>query len=725
MGNLSILLIIISVITSCAGPNKTPDMPIVKPNVVFEEVDGLVAVEAEYFYKQTETEIRRWFITSAETAPDPDKDSDPPHVAGAGNNAYLEILPDTRVTHEDELIGGDNFANTPPPVIGVLHYKIHFDNPGRYYVWVRAFSAGSEDNGIHVGIDGTWPESGHRLQWCEGKHTWRWESKKRTERIHCGEAGLIWIDVGEKGVHDITFCMREDGFEFDKFILTKDPFFNRPSDAGPEVCVKKGKLPKPFPKVAVEFKYKEDWESLANHNEQPDWFQDAKFGIYFHWGVYSVPAFGSEWYPRNMHLPDNPVYKHHLEKYGPSSEFGYHDFVPGFKAEYFDADKWADLFQKAGARFAGPVAEHHDGFSMWASKATPWNVKKMGPQKDITGELAEAFRKRHIKLITTFHHARNLQRSQKIGEETWKSHYPYFENIPPSSTDEKLQKLYGNIPEEKWLESIWLAKLKEVIDDYQPDIMWFDSWMDEIPESYRQKFCTYYLNEAQNWGKEVVIVRKQDDLPLDVSVDDLEKSRKNRLEEKSWMTDETVSTGSWCYTENLKIKPAADVLHVLIDIVSKNGVLLLNISPKADGSIPQDQKQVLLEIGAWLKKYGEAIYGSRPWYTYGEGPTKEPEGHFENHEKFLKIKYSAEDVRYTRQGKTIYATLLGSPEKGKTILLKTFAADQLPEPVTIADVTIPGSDSRVDWELKDSGLQVNLPDSELEEMAVVLKVNTQ
>ena len=228
-----------------------------------------------------------------------------------------------------------------------------------------------------------------------------------------------------------------------------------------------------------------------------------------------------------------------------------------FTAEYFDAEEWADLFVKAGTRFAGPVAEHHDGFSMWDSDKTPWNAMDKGPGKDITGELKKAFDSRGLRLITTFHHAKHLQRyTGRVEEELNRdvgpfqmfrnSHYPPFEGMPPVGTGEELKYLYGNLPEDLWLEEVWFGKLKEVIDNYQPDILWFDSWLDQIPEHYRQKMCAYYLNEAEEWGKEVVIVRKQDDLPLDVSVDDLEKSRKNELDEKTWMTDETISKGSWC-----------------------------------------------------------------------------------------------------------------------------------------------------------------------------------
>ena len=484
----------------------------------------------------------------------------------------------------------------------------------------------------------------------------------------------------------------------------------------------------------IEPKYQENWESLAKHNEQPDWFQDAKLGIYFHWGVYSVPAFGSEWYPRNMHFESQKEYTYHLENFGHPSEFGYHQFAQMFKAENFNANEWADLFVKAGARFAGPVAEHHDGYSMWDSEITPWNTKDTGPGRDITGELAEAIKGRGMKFITTFHHARNLQRYKgKEKEETENnaenptrafrnSHYPLFEGMPPAYDDEKLNYLYGNIPEEKWLEEVWFGKLKEIVDKYQPDIIWFDSWLDQIPENYRQKFCAYYLNEADKLGKEVVIVRKQDDLPLECSVDDLEKSRKNKLEEKSWMTDETVSTGSWCYTQDLKIKPAADVLHVLIDIVSKNGVLLLNISPKADGIIPDDQKNVLLNMGEWLKTNGEAIYETRPWYTFGEGPTKEPEGHFSNHREFLKIKYSEKDFRYTTKNNIVYATVLGWPGNNTELTFESFSKENWKNFREIKNVSLLGCQNEIQFKLTEKGLTVTTPDTMVNNMAIVFRV---
>ena len=222
--------------------------PIVGEEVVFEEADGMVAVEAEFFYTQTNTETRQWYRTSRDESPHAGKDPDDPHVAGASNHAYLDILPDTRITPDDQLIAGETFS-AEPGTLAVLHYQVQFNTPGKYYVWVRAFSTGTEDNGLHAGVNGTWPESGQRLQWCEGKNSWRWESKQRTREVHCGEPCLIFLEIIEPGLHDIQFSMREDGFEFDKFILTLDREYTPGDVAGPAVKLKSGKVPPPYPAV--------------------------------------------------------------------------------------------------------------------------------------------------------------------------------------------------------------------------------------------------------------------------------------------------------------------------------------------------------------------------------------------------------------------------------------------------------------------------------------------
>lgn len=225
--------------------------PVVSSDVVFAEHDGLVAVEAEHFFRQTLAEVRSWHVASSESSPEVIPDGDPPHVGGASGGAYLEVLPDTRRTHADKLINGTNFSNTPGK-LAVLHYKVHFSTAGRYYVWVRAHSTGPEDNGLHVGLDGSWPASGQRMQWCAGKNTWHWESRQRTEKEHCGEPFKIFLDVKEAGEHTIHFSMREDGFEFDKWLLTTDRNLARPEFLGPNAVVRAGTPLKPFPFVKAE-----------------------------------------------------------------------------------------------------------------------------------------------------------------------------------------------------------------------------------------------------------------------------------------------------------------------------------------------------------------------------------------------------------------------------------------------------------------------------------------
>jgi len=406
--------------------------------------------------------------------------------------------------------------------------------------------------------------------------------------------------------------------------------------------------------------YRPDWEDLKRHQEAPEWFRDAKFGIYFHWGVYTVPAYGNEWYPKWMHVKpggeQRSYYEYHVTHYGEPSEFGYHDFVPMFKAEHFDAEEWADLFVQAGARFAGPVAEHHDGFAMWASELTPWNVGSKGPRRDTTGELERAIRQRGLKFITTFHHERTR---------TW---YPRVPGWPTTSTDPELRMLYANLSEELF-NQIFLAKLGEVIDQYRPDLIWFDGRLEEIQEPYHLRFLAYYFNSAAKWGREVVVTTKGHDYPPEIAVEDIERGRLNHLADFPWLTDDSIARGSWCYTQNLHLRTTQEIVHELIDIVSKNGCLLFNIAPRSDGVIPQEQREILLGIGKWLRVNGEALYATRPWLAFGEGPQRV----VGKGRTLRDVAYTWQDVRYTRSkdGKTVYAIVLGWPQAKEITLTAT------------------------------------------------------
>jgi alpha-L-fucosidase len=466
--------------------------------------------------------------------------------------------------------------------------------------------------------------------------------------------------------------------------------------------------------------YTAEWESLKQRNSEPEWFRDAKFGIYFHWGVYCVPAFSNEWYPRNMYDKKSVEYKHHVKTWGEPNKFGYPDFVPMFRAEKFDADEWAELFKKVGAQFAGPVAEHHDGFSMWASRVTPWNAKDMGPRRDIVGELEKAIRKRGMRFVTTFHHERNgLYEITRNGKTYWTGHYEFVKRyFPELLNDPKRAIMYGYMPAEKFYQ-MWEDKLIEVIDNYHPDLMYFDSWLDEIPDKYKMEYLAHYFNDASRLGKEVVVTYKQEDLPKEVGVEDYEKGRTDILTDYAWLTDDTISKGSWCYTEDLKIKKPMEIVRTFVDIVSKNGQLMLNISPDANGTIPENQKRVLLAIGEWMKTNGEAIYGTRPFLDYGEGPAKMESGGM-----FAKMKggYTAKDIRYTRKGDTVYATTLGWPGENTEVTMKIFGKGAKAENVMVKKVTMLGTRQKIKWRRTGEGLVVTTPAKKVSDLAVVFKL---
>ncbi|RZF59895.1 alpha-L-fucosidase [Sphingobacterium corticibacterium] len=400
--------------------------------------------------------------------------------------------------------------------------------------------------------------------------------------------------------------------------------------------------------------YTPDWESLHQHTPVPEWMRDAKFGIYCHWGVYSVPAYGNEQYYFYMHQNSESTdflmggHNRHIEMYGPLSEFGYHDFIPMFKGEKFDADEWATLFKESGARFAGTVAEHHDGFSMWDSKYTPFNAKEMGPKRDIIGELGKSIKARGLKFITSLHHENN---------------YTYVKVKPEwAANNPKYAKMYGCLmPHEEWLQ-MWLNKSNEVVDKYSPDLVYFDAWMDQIPERYKLDFLSNYFNQAQKTKQEVIVTYKNNDFPRTIGMLDHEMFSPDEMDSIPWLCDLTISAGyhrSWGYVKGMKLSTHKEILHKLIEIVSNNGHLLLNLSPMADGSIPQDQKDVMANVGVWLWSYGESIYGTRPYVVSNE------------------ITADGKRVHYTRKGKSIYAIFLDWPGTEKQITLSGLSSNNL------------------------------------------------
>jgi alpha-L-fucosidase len=413
-------------------------------------------------------------------------------------------------------------------------------------------------------------------------------------------------------------------------------------------------------------KYEADWVSLKQH-ETPQWLKDAKFGIYTHWGIYCYTATrgNATWNSfAAYHEPESKAAQDFYKKYGKvTTEFGYKDLIPKFTAEKFNAEEWADLFAKSGAKFAGPVAEHHDGFAMWDTKYSDWNAAKMGPERDVLGELEKAIKAKGLKYVTAFHHAAS-----------W-FFFPTWDKTKDCSNPE-YSGLYGPIhepdavPTKEFLDE-WYGKLIEVVDKYDPDFVWFDFALDIIREDYVKNFVAYYYNKALEREKDVIISYKHHDLPPGVGLYDLELGQEPELTHYDWITDTSIDDqGAWGYIPDLNYKPVNRLVDNLVDRVSKNGYLLLNIGPKWDGTIPEDAKKGLLGIGNWLEVNGEAIYGTTSWVKSGEGPTgveigDEGDAMFNESD----INYTKEDIRFTVKGDVLYATILDWP--GESVLIKS------------------------------------------------------
>ncbi len=440
------------------------------------------------------------------------------------------------------------------------------------------------------------------------------------------------------------------------------------------------------------------WESLAQ-TRVPKWYMDAKFGIFLHWGIYSVPAFSNEWYARNMYMKGTPEFEHHLETWGPHDKFGYKDFLPMFQAEHFSADAWADLFASAGAKYVVPVAEHHDGFPMYDTALSRWNAAKMGPKRDVVGELGAAVRRRGMVLGVSSHRAEHWW-FMSGGRE-----YPSDVNDPAYADFYGPAQSLGETPSQEFKDD-WLARCCELVDKYKPQLFYFDTYAERPPlKPYLRHFAAYYYNRAAAWNLDVAINYKNDMFERRTGVIDVERGQLGEINPDFWQTDTAIGDKSWCYIKNETYKTPEYLIANLADIVSKNGTLLLNVGPKPDGTFTDDDRNVLVKIGAWLKAYGEAIYGTRPWRIFGEGPTDVPDGHFTETNR---APFTAEDIRFTtRNQRTLYAIALGQP-RGQ-LLVRSLSTNLKLYPHTVANVQMVGTDEPLKWTRDSQGLHVQLP----------------
>jgi alpha-L-fucosidase len=371
------------------------------------------------------------------------------------------------------------------------------------------------------------------------------------------------------------------------------------------------------PKPLIDGPFKPNWASIRDQHHTPAWFNPAKFGIFIHWGLYSIPAYGNEWYIKHMYNSDIAW---HTQHYGAPDKFGYKDFIPLFTVPKYDPTEWAQLFKDAGAKYVIPVAEHHDGFAMWNSDLTPWCAGKMGPKRDLTGELAAAVRKQNLIFGLSTHrmeHHTFAYPKAGLANDQFDPKYAGFYGppIPGDMNDGGASEAF---------QEDWLARVQELVDKYEPQMIYFDNGIN--PRSYddvKLRAASYYFNSAAKWGKDVTFATK-DWAYLAGSVQDFEKSGRmpKWIYPFSWQVDDALCS-TWGYTEGPKpmnVRSAASVVEELVEICSMGGNLMLNISPKGDGSIPENQQRSLREVGEWLKANGEGIYDSRPWRLMGEGP---------------------------------------------------------------------------------------------------------
>ena len=482
-------------------------------------------------------------------------------------------------------------------------------------------------------------------------------------------------------------------------------------------------------------------DSLTNYH-CPDWFRDAKFGIWAHWGPQAVPMFG-DWYAKHIYTPGNRQYQHHLENYGHPSTNGYKDIIPLWKAEKWDPNRLMALYQKAGAKYFVSMGSHHDNFYLWNSKLHRWNAVNMGPHRDVVGDWQKAAKKHGLRfgvsehLGASFTWFQDSHKSDKTGP---------LAGVPYDGADPRYQDLY-HFPAEpgdggwystnpRWQQQ-WFDRIKELVDGYHPDLLYTDGGVPFGNEVGRSLIAHLYNSDLKRRdrsardsfslrGAELLVNRdlgRSGNLEVIYTckqrsegrwIEDLERGVMARINPDPWQTD--TSIGDWYYNQNWKFRPASWNIHMLVDIVSKNGNLLLNVVQRPDGSLDPEVLQALEAMAMWINVHGEAIYGTRPWRVYGEGAVKAKGGSFGED-----FRYTSKDIRFTTKGKTLYAIALGWPEDGQ-LTVKSLAQPLGEKGNRIQSVSLLGYRGKIDWTQTTNGLVVTVPAQQVSPYTAALKI---
>lgn len=465
--------------------------------------------------------------------------------------------------------------------------------------------------------------------------------------------------------------------------------------------------------------YKDDWASLSSYRV-PEWYEKLRFGIFIHYGLFTVPAFDTEWYPRMMYVRDSKAYEHHILTYGKHTEFGYKDFIPMFRAENFDADRWAEIFKRSGAQYVIPVAEHHDGFQMYGSELSSYNAVDMGPHKNIIGELKKAVEKAGMIFGTSSHRIEHyffLGEGRDLDSDI-KGEFRRGDMYWPSVKGPKdFDACDGECPPSEEFMQDWLVRTCELVDKYKPSIIYFDWWIQRVElKPYLRKFLAYYYNRSSEWDRVAVVNYKHDAVPFGVAVPDIERGQFAAQKPYRWQSDTAMCFNSWCHTVNNKYKEAKDILCDLVDIISKNGTMLLNIGPKEDGTFTDEETGILSKIGEWMELNREAVYDTVPYKIYGEGPTAVADGGFNDGNV---KEFTSSDFRFLAGHGCIYIIALRPAENGE-YLVKTFAKKQGAFNTKIESITCPGSREGLKYEHTADGLAIRYDTKD--EMPVVFRI---
>jgi alpha-L-fucosidase len=465
-------------------------------------------------------------------------------------------------------------------------------------------------------------------------------------------------------------------------------------------------------------------QSLKTY-ETPSWFRDAKFGIWAHWGPQAVPRAG-DWYARNMYIPGHPHYDHHIRTYGHPTETGYKDIIPLWKAERFDPEALMRLYARAGAKYFVSMGVHHDNFDLWNSRHHRWNAAQMGPMRDIVGAFRRAARRRGLRFGVSehlgpsyawFHPSHMYDQVWPKGGISYDGANPEFADLYHPAHNEPFRwgrSWYATNPQ--WHQK-WYDRIKDLVDQHLPDLLYTDGGI-PFGEVGRSMVAHLYNSSMARHGGRLEAVYTSKDLGTgeffkEAGVQDVERGVMAGVQPLPWQTD--TSIGDWYYSEGYQYKTTAEVVHMLSDIVSKNGNMLLNVVLYPEGDLPPEPRRFLDEMGAWMAINGEAIHGTRPWRTFGEGPTTAQSGHFNE-----AARYTPQDIRFTTKAGVLYAITLGAPS-GQVRIGSLGAGASVAEP-PIRAVHILGRNAPVQWTQNADALIINVPDALPSAYATAFKI---